>query len=181
MDSVPYAKKVKLIIFDVDGVLTGGHIIFGQSGEELKAFHCQDGMGISLAHRAGLKTAIITGRDSHIVRRRGDELKIGDIYQGVADKLIALGQLMEKHSLTLDQIAYVGDDINDLPVMVQVGLPCAVANAVPEVKTVARYISNRQGGSGGVRDIVEFILKAQEKWDTIIAEYLKRDKFKLVQ
>lgn len=181
MDSVQYAKKIRLIIFDVDGVLTGGHIIFGQSGEELKAFHCQDGMGISLAHRAGLKTAIITGRDSQIVRRRGDELKIGDIHQGVADKLIALRQLRDKYSLPLDQIAYVGDDINDLPVMLQVGLPCAVANAVPEVKAIASYISTRQGGGGGVRDIIEFILKAQEKWDSIIAEYLQRDRFKVTQ
>lgn len=181
MNSVQYAEKVKLIIFDVDGVLTGGHIIFGQTGEELKAFHCQDGMGISLAHRAGIKTAIITGRDSQIVRRRGDELKIGDVHQGVTDKLIALRQLIDKYGLTLDQIAYVGDDINDLPVMIEVGLPCAVDNAVPEVKACAKYISPRQGGNGGVRDIIEFILKSQKKWDSIIADYLKRDKFSLNQ
>lgn len=181
MDSVSCAKKVRLLIFDVDGVLTGGHIIFGQDGEALKAFHCQDGMGISLAHKAGLKTAIITGRQSEIVRRRGAELKIGDVYQGAMDKVIALQELMVRHDLTVDQIAYVGDDINDLPVMVQVGLPCAVANAVPEVLAVAKYSSTRQGGNGAVRDIIEYILKSQGLWDGIIAGYMRTDRFNVNQ
>ena len=181
MDSVRYAQKIKLIIFDVDGVLTEGHIIFGQDGEALKAFHCQDGMGISLAHKAGLKTAIITGRESQIVHRRATELKIGDIHQGANDKVTALHSLMEKHSLTLEQIAYVGDDINDLPVMVQVGLPCAVANAVAEVKAVAKYISAQQGGNGAVRDIIEYILKSQDAWDKIIAEYMQKERFTITQ
>ncbi|WP_425058584.1 3-deoxy-D-manno-octulosonate 8-phosphate phosphatase KdsC [Sporomusa carbonis] len=181
MDSVSYAKKVKLLIFDVDGVLTGGHIIFGADGEALKTFHCQDGMGISLAHKAGLKTAIITGRESEMVRRRGAELKIGDIYQGAINKVLALRELMDKHMLTLEQIAYVGDDINDLPVMVQIGLPCAVANAVPEVKAAAKFIAGRQGGSGAVRDVIEFILKAQGLWDGLIAEYMRSDRFMVNQ
>lgn len=181
MDNSRYGKQIKLIIFDVDGVLTEGHIIFGQDGEALKAFHCQDGMGISLAHKVGLKTAIITGRESQIVHRRATELSIGDIHQGAADKVAALRQLMQKHSLTMEQIAYVGDDINDLPVMVQVGLPCAVANAVPEVKAVAKYISVRQGGNGAVRDIIEYILKSQNRWDSLIAEYIDKDKFTVTQ
>ncbi len=181
MDNICYAQKIKLIIFDVDGVLTEGHIIFGQDGEALKAFHSQDGMGISLAHKAGLKTAIITGRESQIVHRRATELKIGDIHQGAIDKVTALRELMQKHSLTLEQIAYVGDDINDLPVMVQVGLPCAVANAVSEVKAVAKYTSARQGGNGAVRDILEYILKAQNAWDGIIAEYMDTRRFSLSQ
>lgn len=181
MNNDLYAQQIKLIIFDVDGVLTEGHIIFGQEGEALKAFHCQDGMGISLAHKAGLKTAIITGRESQIVHRRATELKIGDIHQGASDKVIALRELMQKHSLTLEQIAYVGDDINDLPVMVQVGLPCAVANAVPEVKALAKYVSLRQGGNGAVRDIIEYILKAQNAWDEIIAEYMNVERFSVNQ
>lgn len=181
MNSVHYAEQIKLIIFDVDGVLTEGHIIFGQDGEALKAFHCQDGMGISLAHKAGLKTAIITGRESQIVYRRASELKIGDIHQGATDKVTALYKLMEKHSLALEQIAYVGDDINDLPVMVQVGLPCAVANAVSEVKAVARYISACSGGNGAVRDIIEYILKSQNGWDKIIAEYMQKERFMVTQ
>ena len=181
MNSVHYAKPIKLIIFDVDGVLTAGHIIFGQDGEALKAFHCQDGMGISLAHKAGLKTAIITGRESQIVHRRATELRIGDIHQGAADKVIALHSLMQKHCLTFEQIAYVGDDINDLPVMVQVGLPCAVANAVPEVKAVAKYIAIRQGGNGAVRDIIEYILKSQNAWENMIAEYMQKERFTVNQ
>lgn len=181
MDIAPYARPVKLIIFDVDGVLTDGRIIFGQEGEALKAFHCQDGMGISLAHKAGLKTAIITGRESQIVCRRAAELKIGDIHQGAADKMTALRQLMAKHGLGLEQLAYVGDDINDLPVMLQVGLPCAVANAVPEVKAAARYVSSRCGGDGAVRDIIECILKSQHAWDKLIAEYLQTARISLTQ
>ncbi|SDD81244.1 KdsC family phosphatase [Sporomusa acidovorans] len=181
MESVRYAEPIRLIIFDVDGVLTDGHIIFGQDGEALKAFHCQDGMGISLAHKAGLRTAIITGRESQIVYKRATELKIGDIHQAAADKVAALRALMEKYSLTLEQIAYIGDDINDLPVMVQVGLPCAVANAVPEVKAAAKFISARPGGNGAVRDSIEFILKAQKIWERLVAEYTISDRFAITQ
>ncbi|MGL5512353.1 MAG: KdsC family phosphatase, partial [Sporomusa sp.] len=143
--------------------------------------HAQDGLGISLAHQAGLKTAIITGRESEMVRRRGVELKIGDVYQGAADKVTALKELLGKHAVSLEQIAYVGDDINDLPVMVQVGLPCAVANAVPEVKAVAKYITGRQGGNGAVRDVIEYILKAQGLWQELIAGYMKPERLRLNQ
>jgi 3-deoxy-D-manno-octulosonate 8-phosphate phosphatase (KDO 8-P phosphatase) len=166
------AKKIKLIIFDVDGVLTNGQIIFGQDGEAMKVFHAQDGLGISLAHRAGLHTAIITGRTTEMVRRRGAELKIGDVYQGALDKVAALRELCTKYNITLAEIAYIGDDLNDLPVMVQVGLPCAPANAVPEVKATARYIATHSGGQGAVREILEMILKAQDKWEGLVTTYL---------
>jgi 3-deoxy-D-manno-octulosonate 8-phosphate phosphatase (KDO 8-P phosphatase) len=181
MDSDSCAKKIKLIIFDVDGVLTGGHIIFGTEGEAVKEFYAQDGLGISLAHKAGLKTAIITGRESEMVRRRGAELKIGDVYQGAMDKVTALQELVTKHALTLEQIAYVGDDINDLPVMIQIGLPCAVANAVPEVKAIAKYVAGRQGGNGAVREVIEHILKAQGLWEGLIADYMKPERFTINQ
>ncbi|HWR05917.1 KdsC family phosphatase [Sporomusa sp.] len=181
MDSDSCAKKIKLIIFDVDGVLTGGHIIFGTEGEAVKEFYAQDGLGISLAHKAGLKTAIITGRESEMVRRRGAELKIGDVYQGAMDKVTALQELVTKHALTLEQIAYVGDDINDLPVMIQIGLPCAVANAVLEVKAIAKYVAGRQGGNGAVREVIEHILKAQGLWEGLIADYMKPERFTINQ
>jgi 3-deoxy-D-manno-octulosonate 8-phosphate phosphatase (KDO 8-P phosphatase) len=181
MDSDSCAKKIKLIIFDVDGVLTGGHIIFGTEGEAVKEFYAQDGLGISLAHKAGIKTAIITGRESEMVRRRGAELKIGDVYQGAMDKVTALQELVTKHALTLEQIAYVGDDINDLPVMIQIGLPCAVANAVPEVKAIAKYVAGRQGGNGAVREVIEHILKAQGLWEGLIADYMKPERFTINQ
>ncbi|BBB91576.1 MAG TPA: HAD hydrolase family protein [Methylomusa anaerophila] len=181
ISSVQKAQQVKLIIFDVDGVLTTGQIVIGPDGEACKEFNSQDGLGIALAHKAGLKTAIITGRESEIVRRRGDELKIAHIYQGAQDKVTALHDLMQKYSLPLNEIAYVGDDINDLPVMCRVGLPCAVANAAAEVKSVARYVANRQGGRGAVREILEFILKAQGQWDGLIAAYMNPGRFELTQ
>jgi 3-deoxy-D-manno-octulosonate 8-phosphate phosphatase (KDO 8-P phosphatase) len=166
------AKRIKLVIFDVDGVLTNGQIVIGQSGEAVKQFHAQDGQGITLAHQAGLKTAIITGRESRIVYFRSMELKITDIYQGISNKIEAFNSLMQKYQLAPHEVCYVGDDLNDLPVMIQVGLACAVANAVPEVKAHAGFIATHCGGQGAVREVIEFILKAQQKWDSLVNSYL---------
>ena len=171
MDSIDRAGQIRLLVLDVDGVLTNNQLIFGHEGELLKVFHSQDGLGIAAAHKAGLKTAIITGRNSEMVRRRGEELKIGDLYQGSMDKVSALNELLAKHQLTCDAIAYVGDDLNDLPVLSRVGLACAVANAVPEVKAAAHYVARREGGRGAVREIIEYILKAQDKWDWVVEQY----------
>lgn len=175
MDSVSELKKraqaIQMIVFDVDGVLTGGQIIFGQSGEVMKIFHAQDGLGISAAHKAGLKTAIITGRQSDIVRLRSTELKVTHVYQGVVNKLEGLQDLLDKYNLSPHQVAYVGDDLNDLPILLQVGLALAVANAVDEVKECAHYIAKKQGGQGAVREIIELILKAQGKWQAVVEEY----------
>jgi 3-deoxy-D-manno-octulosonate 8-phosphate phosphatase (KDO 8-P phosphatase) len=165
------AEQVKLLVFDVDGVLTSGQILFGPDGEAIKIFHAQDGLGITAAHRAGLRTAVITGRESEMVRRRGAELAIHDICQGVMDKVKILDELVAKHSLSHDQVGFVGDDLNDLAVMAKVGLACAVANAVPEVKAAAHFIANRQDGAGAVREIIEMVLKAQGKWDAVVASY----------
>jgi 3-deoxy-D-manno-octulosonate 8-phosphate phosphatase (KDO 8-P phosphatase) len=171
MDIKTRACNIKLMILDVDGVLTNGQIIFGRDGEAMKEFNAQDGLGISVAHKAGLKTAIITGRESDMVRLRGAELKITDIYQGAMTKLAALSELAAKYQLNLNEICYVGDDLIDLPVMVKVGLACAVANAVPEVKANAHYTTTKTGGNGAVREVVELVLKAQNKWEDIIAAY----------
>lgn len=171
MDSIDRARRVKILVLDVDGVLTNNQLIFGSEGELLKVFHSQDGLGISAAHKAGLKTAIITGRHSEMVRRRGEELKIGDLYQGSQDKVAALNELLVKHNLTSESIAYVGDDLNDLAVMSRAGLACAVGNAVSEVKQIAHYVAQQEGGKGAVREIIEFILKAQEKWDWVVEQY----------
>jgi 3-deoxy-D-manno-octulosonate 8-phosphate phosphatase (KDO 8-P phosphatase) len=175
------AKNIKLLILDVDGVLTDGHIIFGRDGELMKNFHCQDGLGITAAHRAGLKTAIITGRESQIVHLRSSELKIVDVYQGSMNKIEALTALLAKYNLRLDEVAYVGDDLIDLPVMVQVGLSCAVANAVAEVKQHAHFVTDHQGGHGAVREVVEFILKSQGKWDDIVNAYIQDRKIETKQ
>jgi len=173
MDLVRPEQKIKLLVLDVDGVLTSGQIIFGRDGEIMKKFHAQDGLGITLAHKAGLHIAIITGRESQMVNLRSAELNIKDVYQGSMNKTQALAELMAKYKLTLDQVAYVGDDLNDLPVLIRVGLPCAVANATPEVKQYAQLVTNHAGGSGAVREVIEYILKAQGKWESIINTYLQ--------
>ena len=167
------SQNIKLIVLDVDGVLTNGQIIFGHDGELMKGFHAQDGLGITLAHKVGIRTAIITGRESQIVELRSQELKIGDVYQGAMSKTEALGALMDKYQLTLEEIAYVGDDLNDLPVLLRVGFACAVANAVFEVKEHAHFVTQQTGGNGAVREVIEFILKAQDKWEKILGEYLQ--------
>jgi len=120
-----------------------------------------------------LDTAIITGRHSDMVAIRGAELRIGDIYQGSVDKVEALSELAEKHQLSLAQIAYVGDDLNDLPVMTRVGLACAVANAVAEVQEHAHFITSKHGGQGAVREVIELILNAQDKWQPLVDAYLQ--------
>ncbi|EAX47322.1 3-deoxy-D-manno-octulosonate 8-phosphate phosphatase, YrbI family [Thermosinus carboxydivorans Nor1] len=171
MDREKRAQKVKLLIFDVDGVLTNGQIIFGPDGEAMKVFHSQDGLGIAVAHKVGLKTAIITGRETEMVRRRGAELNITDVYQGAMDKVAALNELLAKHGLAADEAGYVGDDLNDLPVMLRVGFACAVSNAVAEVKAAAHFVATREGGRGAAREIIEFILKAQGKWEQIVEIY----------
>ncbi len=173
MDTEVRARRVKLLVFDVDGVLTGGQILFGPDGEALKVFHAHDGLGINAAHRAGLRTAVITGRESEMVRRRGAELAITDVCQGAQDKIAHLERLLDKHGLTADEVAYAGDDLNDLAVMRRVGLACAVANAAPEVKAAAHYVTGRAGGGGAVREIVELILKAQGKWPAIVESYCR--------
>ena len=166
-------SAIKLLILDVDGVLTSGQIVFGRDGELLKKFHAQDGMGIALAQKVGLKIAIITGRESEMVKLRSAELSIGDVYQGAMSKTQALAELMDKYSLGAEEIAYLGDDLNDLPVMLRVGLPCAVANAVAEVKEHATFVTSSSGGNGAVREVIEYILKAQDKWESIVAGYIQ--------
>jgi len=167
------AEKIRLLILDVDGVLTSGQILFGPEGEVIKVFHTQDGLGITAAHRAGLKTAIITGRESAMVHCRGAELAISDVYQGAKDKVKLLAELADKHGIGYEEMGYVGDDLNDLAVMAEVGLACAVANAVSEVKDAAHYVAIRSGGAGAVREIIELILKAQGKWDGVIEAYTR--------
>ena len=165
-------KNIKLVALDVDGVLTSGELIFGVDGELMKTFHAQDGLGLTVARSVGLIVAIITGRTSKMVAVRSAELKISEVFQGATDKGQVLTELMAKYNLRLEQIAYVGDDLNDLPILTQVGLACAVANAVPEVKQYAHLVTKRAGGNGAVREVIEEILKAQGKWESVIDRYL---------
>ena len=168
------AKNIKMVVFDVDGVLTDGRLIFSQKGEELKFFHSHDGLGISLLHKAGIKTAIITGRKSQIVKLRANELKINDIYQNSKNKIASLEKILNKYKLSPDEIAYIGDDINDLGVLSIVALPCTVFNGATEVKEIAKLVSEKYGGKGAVREIVEYILKSKNIWDKLVHDYLSQ-------
>jgi len=180
-DLIERAKKIKLLILDVDGVLTDGKLIIGPSGELCKTFHVHDGLGIALSKSFGLKTAIITGRKSKMVEFRVNELKIDALYQGQGNKVEALAKLQKEFNVNLDEIAYVGDDLIDLPVMSKVGLACAVPNAVSEVKANAQYITEAHGGHGAVRQVIEMILKAQGFWDQIISAYIQAKPFEDIE
>jgi len=173
------AKNIKVLIFDVDGVLTDGQIFVIPNSEghgiEAKGFAAHDGLGISLGRLGGLRIGIITKRQSQTVAIRANDLKLEFIYQGQAHKMNAIKDILQKTGYTLDQLAYVGDDIIDLPVMRQCGLSIATANARKEVKSAAHYITPNPGGFGAGRDAIDFILTAQGKLDSAIAAFLDAD------
>ena len=170
------AKNIKVLIFDVDGVLTDGQIFVIPNAEghgvEAKGFAAHDGLGISLGRLGGLRIGIITKRQSQTVAIRANDLKLEFIYQGQAHKMNAIKEILSKTGYTLDQLAYVGDDIIDLPVMRQCGLAIATANARKEVKSVAHHVTPNPGGFGGARDAIDFILTAQGTLEKVIEQYL---------
>ena len=174
MSDVKNAAKIKLLALDVDGVLTDGSINIGAEGELFKAFHARDGLGLSCLLRSGVRVAIITGRKSAIIHRRAEELGITELYEGIKDKRKILAELAEQGGLAREEIAYMGDDLNDLPALTYAGLACAPADAAPEVLAVSRFISTKCGGRGAVREAAELILKAQGKWTEIVDAYLKQ-------
>lgn len=171
-DILEKASRIKLVIFDVDGVLTDGSLFLSDDGQEYKAFNSKDGFGMRLLQESGIDIGIITGRESTLVRLRMEELGITQIMQGRREKGPALDEMMEKTGLTLDEIAYVGDDVVDLPIMSRVGLSIAVQDARTEVKKHAHWITQSVGGRGAGRDVCELILEAHGKWDDIIKRYL---------
>ena len=162
---------IKWIVLDVDGVLTDGKLIYTSNGEEIKEFSAKDGLGLAAARKAGLSLGIITARVSPMVERRAKELKFDALLMGHANKTDALRSLCESHHIELKNIAYMGDDLNDLGALSLVGLPMAPQNAASEVKRVARFVSDYNGGSGAVRDAVEYILKSQHMWDSVVQDY----------
>jgi 3-deoxy-D-manno-octulosonate 8-phosphate phosphatase (KDO 8-P phosphatase) len=190
------AREIKLLLFDVDGVLTDGKLFFlppslgslqkslPQSAEagassghtssmiEFKGFHAHDGVAISLARLGGIKTGVITKRNSETVAVRASDLKLEYVYQGVDDKRACFDDIVTRAGLKLDEAAFVGDDIVDLGAMRAAGLAIAVQNARPEVKKEAHYVTPHAGGEGGLRDAVEFILKAQGQWKRVLEEYI---------
>lgn len=167
------AKNIKLLILDVDGVLTDGSIILDNKGNEFKAFHVRDGHGIKMLIRAGIQAAIITGRRSKVVERRAKELGIAEVYQKCYNKIEAYNRIKSKFSLRDNEIAYIGDDIVDLPLLKRVGLSFAVADSPEEVKSHASAVTKNRGGKAAAREVTDLILKAKGLWNKVIDGYLK--------
>ena len=167
------AKKIKLLILDVDGVLTDGGIYFDDNGIEQKKFDSQDGLGIKLLQLSGIEVAVITARSTKSAAHRLEGLGVKHYYHGVLDKSIALAELTKKLSISPSESAYVGDDVIDLPVMTRVALPVAVANAQECVKDHALMVTQKSGGNGAVREVCNFILKSQDRYDDLIQSFLK--------
>ena len=166
-------RGIELVLSDVDGVLTDGGIIFDNEGIETKRFHIRDGLGIKLWQRAGFQFGILTGRTSHIVRIRALELGLDIIRQGFDEKLPAAREILQQKSLEFTQVCYIGDDLTDLPVIRRVGLGVAVADAAPEVRTAAHLVTQQRGGAGAVRELIETLLKAKNRWDDLIRKYVE--------
>lgn len=163
--------EVQLLILDVDGVLTDGGIIRDDSGQQIKRFHVRDGSGIVIWRRLNRQVAIITGKESLVVQHRAEELGIQYVYQNVANKLEIFDDLLQQLGFDAQQVAYMGDDLPDLPVMRRCGVPIAVADAVEEVKAEARYVTRFAGGHGAVRDAIEWLCKSMNLWEQALTRY----------
>ena len=171
-DAHERAKKIKLLAMDVDGTLTDGKIIYDSGGAEIKEFSARDGIGIRVAQKAGLKTVIITGRASIALATRAKELDVSRFYTGRQRKMPALDEVLVEFSLKPDEVAYIGDDLNDIPVMSRVGLAAAVPGAPEEVARIAHACTTAPGGHGAVREFIEFILKSQGRWEKAVQSFM---------
>jgi 3-deoxy-D-manno-octulosonate 8-phosphate phosphatase (KDO 8-P phosphatase) len=166
------ARSIKLLLMDCDGVLTDGRLELLENGDEQKTFHARDGQGISLFHRAGLRTGIISGRTSGAVERRAQDLEMAFVRQYAKDKVKVLEEILALAKVSLQECAYIGDDLADIPVMRRVELAFAVADAAAETKQAAHFVTEQKGGYGAVREVTELILKAQGSWDDLLKKYL---------
>jgi 3-deoxy-D-manno-octulosonate 8-phosphate phosphatase (KDO 8-P phosphatase) len=165
------AQAIKLLICDVDGVLTDGSVILGNAGEELKAFNIKDGFGLRAIQKFGIEVALITGRQSKLVERRAAELDIRHVFQGNANKRGAFAELLQRLQLSPAQVAHIGDDLPDLPLFQQVGLAATPADAHPVMQAHAHFVANANGGAGAVREVCDLLLQAQGHWPALLAEY----------
>jgi len=165
-------EKIQALVFDVDGVLTQGDIVYTDSGEEAKAFDVKDGMGMRIAEEAGMRLALMTGRASSVVQRRARDLHIDDILQRVGDKAGALRAFAAHRGLELAQVAFVGDDVNDRDAMRVAGVSIAPADAAPEIREIADLVTDAPGGRGCARQVVEVVLRAQGRWEQAVDKYL---------
>jgi 3-deoxy-D-manno-octulosonate 8-phosphate phosphatase (KDO 8-P phosphatase) len=165
-------SEIQLLALDVDGVLTDGTLIMNSDGSESKFFNSLDGHGIRMWQRAGMKVALISGRESEPTQRRATQLEIEHVFQDIHFKLPVMEKLLAQIGLEPEKVAYVGDDLPDLPLIRYVGFGVAVANAVDEIKEHADYVTTRQGGKGAVREVIEHILKTTDKWAELMERYL---------
>lgn len=172
-DAAAKAARVRLMIFDVDGILTDGSLHYGAQGELIKTFNVLDGHGIKLLQQSGVATAIISARKSDIVARRAADLGIQHVQQGVHDKLAAFQQLLAQTAVAAQQCGFVGDDVIDLPILLRAGFAASVPNAHPEVRSRVHYVTQAAGGRGAARELCDFILRAQGNYEAALAPYLQ--------
>jgi YrbI family 3-deoxy-D-manno-octulosonate 8-phosphate phosphatase len=161
--SISSLKRIRLFATDVDGVLTDAGMYYSESGDEMKKFNTRDGMGIKLLQRAGIITAIVTQERTKLVAWRGEKLTIPEVHQGVMDKLSLVRDMADRHGLSMEQVAYIGDDVNDVATLEAVGFSATPADGMPQAVAVVDYVCEKKGGEGAVREIIEMILEAQNK------------------
>lgn len=165
------AKRIRLLLLDVDGVLTEGQIIYGSAGLEVLSFHVRDGLALKVAQASGITVGLLSGRKSEALLRRAEELCLGEVHTGVEDKVGVYRQLLMRYRLDDADVAYMGDDLPDLPLLRQVGLAIAVADASAEVRSAAHLVTSLSGGKGAVREAVEWLLRSQGVWDRVCADF----------
>ena len=166
-------KNIKLLLLDVDGVLTDGKIVYTDSGEQIKAFDVKDGHGLKLLMRSGAEVVLITGRESKVVLHRARDLGIQEVYQKVTHKIEIYEKILKEKNLEDIHVGFVGDDLIDIPVLKRVGFSAAVEDAIPEVKEIVDYVTSKKGGEGAVREVCELLLKSQNKWEELTERYYK--------
>lgn len=172
-DATARARRVRLLVLDVDGVLTDGRMVVSERGDELKFFHTHDGMGVNVAQRAGIKVVLVTGEKSPIAQTRGAKLGVAEVVLGARRKGEVIDGLLEKYGIPAAHAAFMGDDLLDISALERVGLAVAPANAVPEVRAIAHVVTRRAGGAGAVRECVEMILGAQGRWRDAVRQYVR--------
>ena len=165
------AKRIKLLLLDVDGVLTDGRIIYDSRGHDMKFFDVHDGMGVYALKRAGIPTILITAKGSRAIKPRARDMQVEAVFENISPKSAVLDKILRKYKIDKDEVCFVGDDLVDLSLMKKVGFPVSVFNACSEIKQASAYITLRQGGRGAVREVAELILKAQGKWQEIVKLY----------
>jgi len=165
------AGKIKLLLLDVDGVLTDGRIIYDSRGRDSKFFDVHDGLGVYVLHKSGIKTVLITAKSSKSIRPRAKDMHVSEVFADIFPKTSVLKKILKDYKVTLDEVCFVGDDLVDLSLMKEVGLPVAVANGASEIKEAASFVTSKAGGRGAVREVAELILKSQGKWKDILKFY----------